>query len=164
MPLLAANVSDGDVVIEWQLAAHRKVVWERLTSTAAMTAWLGKPVVAEVRPGGSLAIDHGGGYICQSIVNEIVIASRFSLSWKFPDEHETEVSFGLASTEASGSGGCRLSVRHSNLAALTESYLIGWPVHLTYFEAVVHDDPIPTSQFWNLHATLQTLSDSGPNA
>ena len=162
MPLLSISHSGDDVVIEWTIAAARTTVWAGLTNTDAIAAWLGTPILAEIRSGGSLAVDHGEGYICQSIVQVVEVDSRFALSWHFPDEHETNVSFGLVDTDLGELGsGCRLALRHSNLAALADSYRIGWLVHLTYLEAHVLGDPIPSSQFWNLHATMRALSDQG---
>ena len=144
------------------LAAARTTVWAGLTDPEAMTAWLGTPIVAEIRPGGSLAIDHGDGYVCQSIVHVVDGDSRLEMSWHFPDEHETNVSFDLADTELEKPVcSCRLTLRHSNLAALTDSYRIGWLIHLTYLEAQVLGDPIPSSQFWNLEATMRVLGDHG---
>lgn len=165
MPLLAANLKDGDVVIEWAIAAGRNAVWASLTNPDAMTAWLGTPSVAEIRPGGNLIVDHGGGYSCQSTVHEVENEGRFALSWHFPDEHETGVLFELTDTEFERPDvGCQLTLRHSQLGALAESYRVGWTVHLTYLEAKVHGDPIPTSQFWNLHATLHQLSSAEHDA
>lgn len=78
------------------------------------------------------------------------------MTWKFPDEPRTSVSVDLTSVNRE----CALRISHRGLGDLVGSYANGWPVHLSHLEAAVLQDPLPGSQFWNLHATITRLSSA----
>lgn len=79
------------------------------------------------------------------------------MSWKFPDEPLSWLTFALDDTD----DGCRLTLRHRNLGEWAPSYRIGWLTHLTFLEASFLGEPLPLGQFWNIHATLSEV-DSFP--
>lgn len=101
-----------------------------------------------------MVVDHGDGYLCESRISALEPGAQLAMTWKFPDEPETRVSIDLGSTD----GGCALVLSHHGLGDLIGSYADGWPVHLSYLEASALGDPLPASQFWNLHATMAELS------
>lgn len=160
MPLLTAAADGGDVTVVWALDAARAAVWGRLVDPAVLALWLGRPVVAELWPGGRLAVDHGQGYLCQSRLDRVEPGSVLAMSWRFPDEPETQLTIEVGDDPA----GCVLHLRHTGLGELAPSYRLGWLVHLTYFEAAVHGTPLPHGQFWNLHATFAALFAPDPSA
>lgn len=100
--------------------------------------------------------------MCQSVLDRVEPGSTLAMSWRFPDERETQVAIEVE--DSPSGGGCLVRLRHTGLGELAPSYRIGWLVHLTYFEAAVHGTPLPHDQFWNLHATLAALVASAPSA
>lgn len=123
--------------------------------SSGVSYWLGEPAVAELWPDGRLVVDHGGGYICTSVVTRAKPGSTLAMSWRFPDEPDRAVTFETG--DGPDSEGCVLDLTHTGLGDLAASYRIGWLVHLTYLEAAVHGTPLPLDQFWNLHATFAAL-------
>lgn len=156
MPLLTTAVDGGDVTVAWPLDAARVAAWGHLVDPAVLPLWLGQPVVAELWPGGQLAVDHGQGYVCQSVLDRLEPGLVLVMSWRFHDEPETQLTIEIKD-DPPGTG-CVLRLWHTGLGELAPSYRIGWLVHLTYFEAAVHGTPLPHREFWNLHATLATLA------
>lgn len=56
-----------------------------------------------------------------------------------------------------------MRLAHHGLGDLVGSYGPGWITHLTFLEAAVVGAPIPTSHFWKLHATFQSLCTGRTN-
>lgn len=162
MPLLTAAVDEGDVVVAWALDAARIRAWGHLVDPAVLPLWLGQPVVTELWPGGRLAVDHGQGYVCQSVLARLEPGSMLAMSWRFPDEPETQLTIEIE--DSPPGGGCVVRLRHTGLGELAPSYRIGWLVHLTYFEAAMHGTPLPHGEFWDLHATIAALVAPDPSA
>lgn len=139
------------------MAAPVDTVWRCLTDPSMLVQWLGEAATAEpVAAGSRLVVDHGDGYLCSSTVLEVDPGALLAITWKFPDEPETAVTVRLAAED----GGCRLLLSHAGLGELTESYAVGWLVHLSYLEAAALGAPLPTSQFWNLHSTMVQLTSA----
>ncbi|MBO0839211.1 MAG: SRPBCC domain-containing protein [Sciscionella sp.] len=154
MPLVERLRSLDGLQIEWRIAASTDTVWQHLTEPTAVSEWLGQPRVLDLRVGGQMLVDHGDGYTCDGRISAIEPGAHLEMTWKFPDEPETIVSISLTSMD----GQCTLRLSHRGLGELVSSYANGWPVHLSYLEAAVLGDPLPASQFWNLHATIAQLS------
>jgi uncharacterized protein YndB with AHSA1/START domain len=154
MPLVAVSPQAG-VWISWSFARSPAAVWAALTEPASVTQWLGEVVECDIRPGGSLVVDHGEGYRSRSTVLEADPPRRLGMTWEFPDEPASGVAFNLHASD----NGTVLELDHTVAAELAASYRVGWITHLTYLEAVVDGQPLPASQFWKLHATL--LRDFG---
>ncbi len=87
------------------------------------------------------------------MVKEIGPGHRFAVTWEFPEEPLSR----MAVEVDSSAGGTLLTLRHTGLGELRDSYALGWLTHLTYLEASVEGTPLPFEQFWNLHATLGRL-------
>lgn len=164
MPLVRAVASVGDVELDWHVAADRGAVWRALTEPAMLRQWLGTVLALDVRAGGRIAVDHGGGYVCESEVRRVTPRERLAMSWRFPDEHPTELAVELADVPAPGGEvtACGLVLRHTGLGDLAAGYRLGWVVHLTYLEAAVAGTPLPLGQFWHLHATVGVLAGGAP--
>lgn len=154
MPLRSRACTDGDLTFTWSVPAARADVWECLVSSARMAEWLGTPTVFDLRPGGELVVDHGDGYLCRSRITDFREGIQLSLTWNFPDEPETIVTFSLQEPATAGSD---LVLEHRRLGSLIDSYRTGWLTHLTFFEASLLGEPIPTSQFWNINSTFDHL-------
>ncbi len=154
MPLVERVQSRELLRVEWGVPTSTETLWRHLTDPAAVAEWLGQPRLLDLQPGGRMLVDHGDGYLCESRIRAVEPGAHLAMTWKFPDEPETHVSFDLTSTD----GGCVLVLSHHGLADLIGSYANGWPVHLSYLEASALGDPLPASQFWNLHATMAELS------
>jgi uncharacterized protein YndB with AHSA1/START domain len=150
MPLVAVSPHAGGVRISWSLGHPSDAVWSALTAPASVGQWMGDAVECDIRPGGSLVVDHGEGYRSRSTVIEVEPPRLLVMTWEFPDEPVSEVTF---TVRASGDG-TMLELVHAVVPELAASYRVGWLTHLTYLEAVADGDPLPASQFWKLHATL----------
>jgi len=151
MPLVAVSPHTDIARIAWSFAHPVEAVWAALTEPDAIAQWLGAVEECDVRPGGTLVVDHGEGVRSRSAVVEATPPHRLTMTWDFPDEPASHVAITLRASEER----TVLELVHSELAELAESYRIGWITHLTYLEAVAGGVPLPASQFWSLHATLQ---------
>lgn len=164
MPLLRREMDQARdaLTIDWRLGRSTDAVWEHLTDPAHLPEWLGQPVIFDGTPGSEISIDHGDSYICRSVVKRVEPANYlFEITWLFPDEHPTRVEVILRSLPEEGAeDASMLTLRHMDLAELTDSYAQGWVTHLTFFEASLDGTPLPMDEFWNLHATIVALSNT----
>lgn len=153
VPLIRTLRDVDGLTVSWSLGHPADLVWRHLVDRGKLPQWLGLPLTWSCLEGGHVRIDHGEGYVCESLVKSVdPTGHRLEISWKFPDEHETAVAVGI---EPAAAGAARLTLVHDGLAALLESYEPGWITHLTYFEASLDGTPLPPEQFWHLHDTLR---------
>ncbi|MGO3135915.1 SRPBCC domain-containing protein [Agrococcus casei] len=142
-----------DLVLERWFDAGADAVWSHLTDVTRLDEWLGHPLESAPAVGGVMSIDHGGGYICTSVIENCDTEQRsLIVSWSFPDEPQTRVSVQVASM-----GSCaqsRLTLRHAGLGDLRDEYAHGWATHLAYFEASLGGLPLDLAEFWSVHAAL----------
>lgn len=153
MPLTSITTDNDVLSISWSFAVTVESVWAGFEDREVLSQWLGRPSNWDTTPGGTLVVDHGGGYISRSVVTEADPPRRLSMSWEFPDEPGSRITVTLRPEEA----GTRMVLVHHDLGNLMNSYGPGWSTHLTYLEAAVSGAPLPPSQFWPLHATLERL-------
>jgi uncharacterized protein YndB with AHSA1/START domain len=140
--------------MSWAIDAPSARIWETLTAPSELPHWLGKVVGGAVSPGSSFVIDHGDGYVCESVVAEYSLYRTLAYSWKFPDEPRSDVSWTLSP----GDSGVAIHLAHTGLRALVPAYRDGWMAHLTFLEASALWTPLPVSMFWQLHATIAHLN------
>lgn len=157
MPLSKHSVHDGTLRVTWSLPFEPDLAWVAFADSEILGQWLGHPIERDLRPGGRLAIEHGEGYLSRSIVAEANPPHRLAMSWSFPDEPESKVSFTLHPSFS----GTALDLVHRDLGELTASYGPGWITHLTYLEAAITGRPLDMEHFWPLHATITALSARG---
>ena len=155
VPLLHAASDGHALTISWSLGAPATAVWEGLTNPLLLGQWLGRAEECTIEPGGGLVVDHGEGFRSRSAVCEVSAPVMLRVTWEFPDEPVSDLTFQLSGEEQT-----TLTLSHRGLGPLTTSYRIGWIVHLTFLEAAVGGNPIPRSEFWRIHDTLQTLDAS----
>ena len=155
MSLLSWSCRDSELEITWTLAHGPERVWLGLSTAGLIAQWLGKAVECDIAAGGRLHIDHGEGYISRSDITAVDVPTRLAMTWEFPDEPPSAVSIVLQTDDMGAS--TVLTLVHSGLGDLTDSYRAGWMTHLSYLEAAVDGSPLPSSEFWNLHATLDVL-------
>lgn len=160
MPLAGYTQDSEAMSIVWKLARSVPDVWRHLTCTRHLPEWLGHARLGGLSDGDTLVVDHGDGYLCTSVVEAVDVDHRLSLSWKFPDEPPSRLSVIVEAVadEQDAQEHCLLRLRHSDLGALTSSYLPGWITHLTYFEASLEMTPLPPQAFWRLYATHNLLT------
>ena len=63
MSLTALSLNNGALVVSWSVMAPIETVWSGLTDRALQPRWLGIAIESDIRPGGRLIVDHGGGYL-----------------------------------------------------------------------------------------------------
>jgi uncharacterized protein YndB with AHSA1/START domain len=153
MPLSTISTDDDALVIAWSLSVPAQAVWGGFNDPALLSQWLGQSIECDIRPGGRLVVDHGEGHLSRSAVTEAKEPHRLVMTWKFPDEPESWIAIEFRPLDA----GTGVSLKHHGLGDLVGSYGPGWITHLTFLEAAVAGVPIPTSHFWKLHATIESL-------
>lgn len=153
MPLTSVSTADGSLVISWAFPAPAQVVWAGFTEAPLLSQWLGRPLECDVRAGGSIVVDHSGGYLSRSLITDMDEPHQLAMSWEFPEEPVSRIHVRLHAAEE----GTLMDFVHHGLGALVDSYGPGWITHLTYLEAAVTGAAIPASRFWPLHATFETL-------
>lgn len=154
MSLTSISSGNGALVIAWSFAAPAQTVWAGFNDRTLLPQWLGQPLECDVRAGGSIVVDHGGGTLSRSIVTEVNPPRRLVMSWEFPNEPESRIAFTLRPSDS----GTTMELLHSGLGDLVGSYGPGWITHLTFLEAAVDGAPLPWSQFWPVYASLEALS------
>ncbi|MCQ1953697.1 SRPBCC domain-containing protein [Arthrobacter sp. zg-Y238] len=153
MPLTSVSTADGSLLISWAFSAPAQAVWAGFTDAALLSQWLGRPLECDARTGGTIVVDHSGGYLSRSVITDMDEPRRLAMSWEFPEEPESRISIRLGDTEA----GAVMDFVHYGLGTLVDSYGPGWITHLVYLEAAVAGAAIPAAQFWPLHSTFETL-------
>ena len=153
MPLSSVSTNNGSLMISWTFPAPAQAVWAGFTDAALLSQWLGNPIECDVRAGGSVVVDHGGGCLSRSVVTERDQPRRLAMTWKFPDEPVSRISIELHA----GDSHSELTFVHHDLGTFVDSYGPGWITHFTYLEAAIGGEPIPHSRFWPLHTTLEAL-------
>lgn len=106
--------------------------------------------------GGVVEIDHGDNTVCVSEILECDASSRrLRLTWEFPDEPTSQVTFAVVAGGVGGDGeSSELRLHHENLGVLVDEYRDGWRTHLTYFAASLAGEPLAMREFWNVHEQL----------
>lgn len=164
MPLHAvtADQSADTLSIEWSLSATPLAVWTHLADRTRIGEWLGEAIIFDTRRGGTIEIAHGRAtdpghgreLVCTSEVLSLRIGRSIAATWQFPDEPLTLVSLHTSIVDEETS---MLTLQHSGLGPLKDSYGPGWLTHLSYFEASLDGHPLPDDEFWHLHETFARL-------
>lgn len=157
MPLTSLDSLDPTVRIRWRVATTPQRLWAGLTEPRMLGLWLGTLTSGSIAPDASFVVDHGDGYACRSTVRSMRTPFSLGYSWRFPDEQDTDVTWGL---EEDGDGTV-LTMSHAGLGGLSHSYRDGWLTHLTFLEAAVIGHPLPRDMFWPLHGTFAALHPTG---
>lgn len=150
MPLTTISTEDGALVITWSFSVPAQAVWAGFSDPTLLSQWLGQSTECDIRSGGMLVVDHGDGYLSRSAVTE---PHRLAMTWEFADEPESQIGIELRPSGA----GTVVELAHHGLGDRVGSYAPGWITHLTFLEAALAGVPIPTSHFWKLHATFESL-------
>ena len=158
MPLASISTVDGVVRITWSFTAPVQTVWSGITDGSWLPQWLGQPLECDLRVGGGIVVDHGGGALSRSVVTDLVPQQRLAMTWEFPDEPASSIGFRLGGQPGSGT---TMNFSHSGLGRLVTSYGPGWITHLTYLEAALRGAPLSSSQFWPLYASFEVLCARG---
>lgn len=166
MPLHAvtADQSADTLTVEWSLSAAPLTVWRHLADPERIGEWLGDPITFDTKRGGMIEISHGGGaraddgkgLICSSEVLSLRAGRSIAATWQFPDEPLTLVS--LHTSAADDDETSILTLHHSGLGGLKDSYRPGWLTHLSYFEASLDGHRLPDDEFWHLHDTFARMT------
>lgn len=157
MALRKRSVHDGTLHLTWSLPVEPDLAWIAFADAEILAQWLGRPIERDLRPGGRLVIEHGEGSFSRSDVLAVTLPHHLAMSWSFPDEPESQVSFTLHPSLS----GTSLELVHDRLGELTASYVPGWITHLTFLEAAITEQPIPMENFWPLYSTFNALLSGG---
>ncbi|VEH26717.1 Activator of Hsp90 ATPase homolog 1-like protein [Cellulomonas fimi] len=150
-----------------QLAAPGPVdrVWQALTDGRHTVSWLGRLNVERVVEGGHFDLWHDEDVSSRHTVVQWHPRRLLALTWDFPEEHSSRVSFGLAETSASTA---MLTVHHESVDDAV-SYAAGWHRHLQFLEAHLRGRDLPLGEFWTgyddlvgLYGADQFSSDARP--
>ncbi|WP_341392759.1 SRPBCC domain-containing protein [Arthrobacter sp. G119Y2] len=153
MPLNSVSTDNDVLAISWSFPVPVESVWAGFKDPEVLSRWLGRPLEWDITVGGTLVVDHGEGCTSRSIVTEADSQRGLSMTWEFPDEPDSRITV-MFGSEGAGTG---MDLAHYDLGDLMNSYAPGWMTHLTYLEAAVSGAPLPSSQFWPLHSTFETL-------
>lgn len=152
-----ADDSSDSVVLRWCFNVSADRLWNVLTGCQTLPLWLGTHRAGNLAVGSTVKIEHAEGDICESLIERIDPATALEMSWKFPEESESKVSWILRSVPI----GAELVLTHSNISVDVATYLAGWETHLTYLESVLLGAPRSMDQFWDLYREIyESLGDS----
>lgn len=136
----------GLVRLRAGLGVPPDVAWGALTSSAGMASWLGRVEGDGPGPGSQFVVWHDGQTASSHRVTEWVVPSAFGMTWDFPGEAASRVSFRLSPAAR----GCVLDLRHEAVEEPVE-YAAGWHRHLEYLAAAVAGRVMPANGFWDGH-------------
>lgn len=131
-------------------------VWQALTVGTHTTSWLGRLDVRSITEGSRFDLWHDEDVRSRHTVLHWQPRRLLTLTWDFPEERPSRVSFTLAETTTSGT---RLTVHHEDLDDAV-SYAAGWHRHLQYLEAHLRGDDLPIGDFWTGYDALVALYGS----
>lgn len=146
MPLLrkSFDVPSGTVCLQWTLDASSGQIWRALTGIEPLQRWLGTLLSGTFNIGSTVEIEHAQDYVCTSRIISCEPGQSLEMTWKFPDEDPSQVSFAIESA----AGSQTLTVQHIGLTKEVGEYLTGWQTHLLYLEDFLNGTPRPMSDFW----------------
>ncbi|WP_182353622.1 SRPBCC family protein [Flaviflexus huanghaiensis] len=154
MPLVTVSAQSGQVNATWSLPVPPAHVWDGIASPKRLHLWLGELIEGKIAPGSTFAVDHGQGAICRSTVEIYEPGTELAYSWKFSDEPYSRLAWRIE-TEGTGS---LLSMEHSGLGDLADSYRDGWLAHLIYLEGQLLNLPLPMPMLMTVASTITAAS------
>lgn len=92
------NEPNGEVAIEREveLMATPEQIWERITDSSMISAWMGGDVDIEPRPGGSITFSPEAGPEVWGTVEEVVENERIQWSWRTDEGRPSLIEFELS--------------------------------------------------------------------
>ena len=149
-PLLGTvDVAGRSVHLTKHLAAPPAQVWQALTQPDELTAWLGQVQDGRPAPHARFALRHDATTCSHHGVIGWEPEQLLALTWDFPEEEQSRVSFALAPQGA----GTRITVAHQDLAD-PAAYAAGWHRHLEYLAAHLTGADRPFADFWDGYDAL----------
>lgn len=139
----AADPDSGTVRLTRQLAADRSAVWRALTDAGPLSAWLGRLVGRIDGPGARVHLWHEESVRSGHVVRRWEPEEVLGLTWHFPDEPESRVTFLLSG----GPGTTTLTLDHEGVPEAA-AYAAGWHRHLDYLAAHLAGRDRSFDDFW----------------
>lgn len=152
MPVVSRSIDTaGELVLHnWSMAMPAERLWWGLTDPEALPHWLGRLASGSFIAGDVVTIEHAENYFCTSRIRECEPGQLLNMTWKFPDEANSNVRIMLKPAEGTTS----LELKHEALGNETANYLPGWHTHLLYLEALVLGQPRSMDDFWSTYGSL----------
>lgn len=130
-------------------------VWQALTAGEHTISWLGRLDVDLIAEGCRFGLWHDEDVRSRHTVVQWQPRRLLTLTWEFPGERASRVTFALTGTTASTA---TLTVHHEDLEDAV-SYAAGWHRHLEYLEAHLEGRDLSTEDFWLGYEYLVGLYD-----
>lgn len=148
-----ADTAQREVRMRLTLPTSVEHAWHALTDGERTTSWLGRLDVSTMTDGGQFGLWHDDAVRSRHAVLRWHPPRLLTLTWDFPEERPSQVTFALAEHNASTA---TLSVHHQDLDDAV-SYAAGWHRHLQYLEAHLRGGDLPIDGFWTDYDRLVEL-------
>jgi uncharacterized protein YndB with AHSA1/START domain len=152
-PFSRVDLPGRSVDLRRPLAAGADAVWAALSEPRHTAAWLGRMAGAPSGPGARFELWHDDQVRSEHLVLHWDRPHLLQLSWDFPGEDPSLVTFALESPTAHTTS---LRIRHEELSDPV-SYAAGWHRHLDYLQAHLTGHDLPPQQFWDGFEDLLAL-------
>lgn len=120
-------------------------VWAALTSAEDLLTWIGRLDGPPLGAGSEFDLWHEETVKSSHIVERWSPPTRLALTWEFPGETPSRVTFHLA---AQGDANTLVTVEHHGLDDPV-SYAAGWHRHLTYLASHLTGQDLAWENFWD---------------
>lgn len=127
------------------LLAPVEQAWLALTDSQRTVSWLGRLDTDGIAEGGRFDLWHDETVRSRHTVTRWQSGHLLSLTWDFPEERTSRVTFTLAEEGPSTS---MLTLHHEDLEDAV-SYAAGWHRHLQYLHGHLQGDDLPIDDFWS---------------
>ncbi|WP_307793656.1 SRPBCC domain-containing protein [Actinotalea soli] len=156
-----ADAVGGEVRMRVTLPAPVEQAWLALTDSQRTVSWLGRLDTVAIAEGGRFDLWHDKTVRSRHTVTKWHSGHLLSLTWDFPEERTSRVTFTLAEESPSTS---RLTLHHEDLEDAV-SYAAGWHRHLQYLHGHLRGDDLPIDDFWSGYDDLVELyASSAPTS
>ena len=145
----SVDLKRGSVALACSLPAAPDEVWRALTEPSRLARWLGRVADGSPAQDGQFAIWHDEAVSSAHTVTRWEPGRGLAMTWDFPDENTSQVSFGLSPR----GDGSLVSVQHEGLGEPV-NYAAGWHRHLDYLAAHLAGEDKSFETFWDGYDSL----------
>lgn len=135
------KTADGNIItFSRTFASPPETVWEAITTSEGLTAWLAETAEIDARPGGSVKFEFDENNTVTGEITQFDPFSHFAHTWIINGEVPSAVRWELV-PEGTGTV---VTLIHTKLPdEMAAGYTPGWHVYMARLEAVLADEKVP---------------------